>query len=81
MSVCQDKLCCIDLVVLCWVVLCWVLLRCYFVGLVGWLSFVSVVSWIWFALAGYNHTVLYRNCNILTCMLHCDTSAESVAGV
>jgi len=25
---------------------------------VGWLSFVSVVSWIWFALAGCNHTVL-----------------------
>jgi len=30
----------------CWVVLYWVLLRCYVVGLVAWLSFVSVVSWI-----------------------------------
>jgi len=37
MSACQDKLCCMDLVVLCWVVLCWLLLRCYVIGLVGWL--------------------------------------------
>lgn len=39
MSVCQDKLCCLDLVVLCWVVLCWVLLRCYVAVLVGWVLF------------------------------------------
>lgn len=54
---------------------------CCVVMLLDWLSFVSVVSWIWFALAGCNHTVLYRHCNILTCMLHWDTPAESVAGV
>jgi TM2 domain-containing membrane protein YozV len=60
------------------VVLGFVALLCCWVG---WLSFVSVVSWIWFALAGYNHTVLYSNCNILTCVLHWDTLAESVAGV
>lgn len=79
MSVWEDKLCCVDLVVLCWVVLLWLLL-CYVVGLVGWLSFVSMVGWIWFALAGYNHTVVYRKCTILTCMLHWDTSAEPVGG-
>ena len=57
-------LCCV--VVLCrYVVLCYVALSCVVLYCwIGWLSSVSLVSLIWFALAGYSHTGTAVQCCI-----------------
>ena len=61
---CYVVLCCV--VVLCrYVVLCYVALSCVVLYCwIGWLSSVSLVSLIWFALAGYSHTGTAVQCCI-----------------